>query len=405
MGKILKWSAGALIGIAVIVALVLALMPQPVPVDLATVAVAPMQVTVDEEGRTRIRERYVVSSPLMGRLRRITLDAGDRVHADQTVLAVIEPTDPTLLDARALAEAESRVRAAEAAVRQAGASIESAKAAYDLAETELARTSYTFKEGGATQTELDRVRLEERQSYETYRAAQYGQEIAEYELEVARSALLFAKGDTDEQKSVRMPITSPIDGAVLRVFQESVAVVTPGTPLIEIGDPQDLEIVIDVLSIDGVNIEPGQRVIIEHWGKPDSLEALVRLVEPSAFTKISSLGIEEQRVNVIADFVTPPVKRSSLGDGFRVEASVVIWERPEVLQVPTSAVFRDGDQWSVFQVVDGKAQLQAIETGQQNGIVTQVMSGLKAKDRVVLHPNDQLADGIAVTERSSEVSE
>jgi len=393
MRKILKWTLGLLICVTLIATIVVAMLPQPVPVDVAPVTVGSMQVTVDEEGRTRIRERYVVSSPLVGRLRRITLHAGDRVRADQTVLAVIEPTDPTLLDARTLAEAEGRVRAADAAVRQAGATLESARAAYDLAEAELGRIASAFEQGAANTSEMDRARTEERQTIEAYRAAQFGQEIAEYELEVARSALLFAKGGADELQSVRMPLTSPIDGAVLRVFQESVSVVTPGTPLIEVGDPQDLEIVIDVLSTDGVNIEPGQHVIIEQWGKPEPLEAVVRLVEPSAFTKISALGIEEQRVNVIADFVTPPTERASLGDGFRVEASVVVWEQAEALQVPSSAVFRDGERWAVFLIEGDTARLRSIEIGRQNGRISQVLSGLADTDHVVLHPSDQLSDG------------
>lgn len=402
MGKAVKWVAGLLIGGACVAALFIALRPQPVPVDVAPVTIGPMQVTVEEDGRTRIRERYVVSSPLVGLLRRITLDPGDRVEAESTVLAVIEPTDPTLLDARSLAEAEGRVRAAEAAVRQAQASLESAKATYDLAEIELARVSSAYKEDAANLTELDRARTEERRAGEERRAAVFSKEIAEYELEVARSAMLFASGDTEGAEQYRMPLYSPISGAVLRLFQESVAVVSPGTPLLEVGDPQDLEIVIDVLSSDGVNIKPGQRVIVEHWGRPEPLEAIVRLVEPSAFTKVSALGIEEQRVNVIADFISSSDQRASLGDGFRIEGSVVTWEQDQTLQVPTSAVFRGGERWSVYVIIDGKAEVRTVEVGHTNARMTEIMSGLAEREEVVLHPSDKLTDGIRVHQRKIE---
>ncbi|MCA9296564.1 MAG: HlyD family efflux transporter periplasmic adaptor subunit [Phycisphaerales bacterium] len=391
-----------IIGIAVVALIVYAMRPQPIPVDAAVVVRAPMQVSVDEEGKTRIRDRYVVSSPLTGRLRRITLDPGDAVIAEETVLAVIEPTDPELLDARALAEAEARVRAAEAAVRQSDASKESARIAYDFAENELTKITNAFESGGANPRELDDAQTKDRAAAEAYRAAQFGKEIAIFELEVARSALLYAQGETEIDDRARMALQSPIDGVVLRVMQESVAVVMPGTPLIEVGDPRDLEVVIDVLSTDGVNIAPGQRVRFEHWGKPEPLEGVVRLVEPSAFTRISALGIEEQRVNVIADFATPASERETLGDGFRVEANIIIWEHDAVLQIPTSAAFRTGEHWSVFLIDDDnddRVSIRTIETGRRNGRTTEVLAGLEEGDRVVLHPSDQLSEGARVEER------
>jgi HlyD family secretion protein len=400
MPKIVRTTLLVIIGIAVVALIVYAMRPQPVPVDAAHVMRAPMQVSVDEEGKTRIRDRYVVSSPLTGRLRRITLDPGDAVTAQQTILAIIEPTNPELLDARALAEAEARVRAAEAAVRQADAGMERARIAYDFAENELTKITNAFEGGAANPRELDNAQTKDRTASEEYRAAQFGREIASFELEVARSALLYAQGETEIDDRARMALQSPIDGVVLRVMQESVAVVMPGTPLIEVGNPTDLEVVIDVLSTDGVNIEPGQRVIIEHWGKPAPLAGVVRLVEPSAFTKISALGIEEQRVNVIADFVTPELERASLGDGFRVEAKIVIWEHDAVLQIPTSAAFRTGEQWSVFLInVDDVVTMRAIETGRRSGRTTEVLDGLVEGDRVILHPSDQLSEGTHIVER------
>jgi len=394
-----RWIVYLLAAIVVLAGGFYGLKPKPVEVDTSIAQFGTLMVSVDEEGKTRIRERYSVSSPLVGRLRRITLDAGDPVKAQETALAVIEPTNPDLLDSRALAEAEARVRAAQAAMRQSGATLESARAATDFSENELARIANAFNQGAANKHELDSAQTAQRTAIENHRAAEYGQEITQYELEVAQSALLYAKGESDLSEQARMALTSPIDGVVLRVLQESVAVVNPGTPLIEIGDPLDLEIVIDVLSTDAVGIRPGQRIIIEHWGGNTPLQARVRLVEPSAFTKISALGIEEQRVNVIADFVTPETDRSTLGDGFRVEASIIVWEEPGILYVPTSAIFRTGERWTLFRIDENQARLTDIEIGKQNGTSTQVLSGLTENDQVVLHPSDQIIDGVQIRVR------
>jgi len=403
MPKALKSVLMIIVAVVVITAIVYAMLPQPIPVDTASVVVAPMHVSVNEEGITRIRERYVVSCPLKGRLRRVSLEPGDRVSAGETVLAVIEPIDPELLDARALAQAEARVQAAEAALRQAGASLERTRAAYDFAENELVRLNQAFNAGAANKHELDEARTNERTSTEDFRATEYGEEIAKYELEVARGALLYALGEGESDERARMPIYSPIDGAVLRVLQESVAVVPSGTPLIEVGDPRDLEIVIDVLSSDAVTIRPGQRVVIDHWGGSKPLEGIVRIVEPSAYTKVSALGIDEQRVNVIVDFTSSVEHRMTLGDGFRVEASIVIWEEPMILQIPTNAAFRAGDKWAVFVIVDGKTELREIESGQHNGRTTRILSGLNESEQIVLYPSDQLTSGARVEVRDESI--
>lgn len=394
--KVLRWLIGTVIAASVIGAIVFALLPRPVPVDVVAATVGPLVVTVDEEGRTRIRERYVVSSPLTGRLRRITLDPGDPVGAGTTVLAVVEPTDPTLLDARSLAEAEARVQAATAAVRQAEATLEGTRAAYEHAANELEWVMEAEAHGAATDIELARARVAERQAVESLREAEFGKEITEYELEVARSALLYARGGADDEHRARMPVYSPINGVVLRVLQESMSIVSPGTPLIEVGDARDLELVIEVLSTDGVNIEPGQRVFVERWGQPRALDAIVRLVEPSAFTKVSALGVDEQRVNVVADFVTPASERAALGDGFRIEARIVVWEDNATLRIPTSAAFRHDDGWAAFIVENGAARLRAIEPGRQNERETEVVAGLAEGEWVVTHPSDQLTDGVGV---------
>ncbi len=402
--SIIKRTTIAAIALLAAAAIAYAFMPRPIEVDLATVRTAPLRVTVDEEGRTRIRERYIVSSPITGRLRRITLDPGDPVRANVTTLAVIEPTDPSLLDARALAEARARVRAAEAAVRQAQARLDAVRTEYDLAESERVRLEDAFGDGAANRAEIERARADALRLYEDSRAAQSGLEIAHHELEIARSAMLLTQQDPDNTETSRMTLTSPIDGVVLGVHQESVAVVTPGTPLLEIGDPSDLEIVADVLSADAVGIHPGQRVIIERWGGDHDLQGVVRLVEPSAFTKISALGIEEQRVNVIINITSPPDQRPTLGDGFRVETRIVTRERENILQAPSSALFRTGDDWAAYIAIDGRARLRIVETGMHNSTSTQILSGLDEGDQVVLYPSDRISHAARVRSRTDDHS-
>ncbi|MEZ6243596.1 MAG: HlyD family efflux transporter periplasmic adaptor subunit [Phycisphaerales bacterium] len=397
MKKAIRWAIFVVIIAAIVGAIVFALIPAPVDVEVASVHVAPMQVSVDEEGKTRIKERYVVSSPLAGQLGRITLDPGDPVVADETVLATIEPADPELLDARALAEAQARVRAAEAAVSQAEANAKRAQTTAGLAEETLTRTEEMAAQDAATDFELLKARADHRAAVEESRAADHAEEIAQYELELAKSALLYATGEEGSESTGRLRIHSPITGAVLRVFQESVAVVSPGTPLLELGDPRDLEIVVDVLSTDGVRVHPGDRVIIEQWGGDEPLEAIVRLVEPAAFTKVSALGIEEQRVNVIADFISPREDRATLGDAYRVEARIITWESDAVTQIPASAVFRDQDGWAVFVANSSRATKRRVEIGKRNDLAVQILSGLDQGASVVLHPSDRVHDGVRIT--------
>lgn len=376
--------------------------PEPADVDLATVERGPLQVTVDEDGKTRIREKYVVSAPLAGRLLRINMEAGDPVEAGKTLLATIEPRDPDLLDARTIAQSEARVKAAEAALKKMEPTMEKVRAAQAFAEAELARAR---KAGSAvSRSELENAEYEYRETSEDLRSTRIQNEIAQFELEQAEAALLRTRPrDNDGASSGNggwtFTIYSPIDGQVLRVLQESSAVVNAGTPLLELGNPLDLEAEVDVLSRDAVQIKPGARVLLEHWGGNHVLQGRVRLVEPSGFTKISTLGVEEQRVNVIVDFVDPPEARQTLGDGFRVEARIVIDEADDVLKVPTSALFRVGKQSAVFQVVDGIVHQEIVEIGRQNGLEAEVLKGLAAGDQVVVHPSDQIEDGVVVRKR------
>ncbi len=394
-----------LIAAIVVVGLGYAFWPQPVDVDLATVERGPIQVTVDEDGKTRIHEKYVVSAPLVGRLLRINMEAGDPVVAGKTLLATIEPRDPDLLDARAVAQSEARVKAAEATLQKMEPVMEQVRAAQAFDEAELARA----RQAGAavTKSELENLEYKFRQSSEELRSTRIQQEIARFELEQARAALLRtrprdddgADGTSNGNGGWTFTIYSPINGKVLRVLQESAAVVNAGTPLLELGDPLDLEAEVDVLSRDAVKIHPGAKVLLEHWGGDKPLLGRVRLVEPSGFTKISTLGVEEQRVNVIVDFVDPPDVRKTLGDGFRVEARIVIDEANDVVKVPTSALFRVGNDSAVFKVAGGIVHRQIVKLGRQNGLEAEVLSGLSPGDLVVIHPSDQIEDGVRVRQR------
>jgi len=388
------------VGLAVVAAILYALWPKPVPVDFDSVARGPMEVTVDEEGKTRIKERYVVSAPLAGRLRRIELKAGDRVEAGKTVVAVIEPGDPALLDVRSRAEAVARVKAAQAAAAQAGPHLERAKAALEFAQSDHRRVRQLRERGGSTQQDLDNAELLVRTRGEELKAAQFAEQIANYEFELARAALLRSRPDGEtSSEPTNFEIRSPIDGRVLHVLVESAGVVSPGTGLITLGDPRDLEVEIDVLSSDSVAIKPGAPVRFEHWGGEHPLLGNVRLVEPAGFTKISALGVEEQRVWVLADFVDPPADREALGDGYRVEARIVVWQRNDVLKAPASALFRQGEQWAVFRATGGRAHLTHVEIGRNNGIDAEVLDGLADGDVVIAHPSDKVVEGVGVRQR------
>ena len=394
-------------GLAILAAIAYGLIPEPVEVDLAQAEQGAIRVTVDQDGKTRIREKYVVSAPLAGRVLRIDMDPGDEVQAGDTLLANIEPRDPELLDARTIAQAEARVNAAEATLEKMEPLLEEVTANQLYAESELRRVqdARTQNPAAISQSEVESRLLASRTQSALLRSAQQNKEIARFELDQARAALIRSRPPSEnpppaENNGWNFPIRSPIDGRVLRVFQESSAVVTAGTPLLEVGDPTDLEVEIDVLSRDAVKIEPGALVLLEHWGGERVLQGRVKLVEPSAFTKISTLGVEEQRVNVIVTLVDPPQDRTELGDGFRVEARIVVAEAADVLKVPTSALFRTGDNWAVFRVKDGVAYEQIVEIGLENGLEAEIRAGLSPGDAVIVHPGDEVADGTKIRKRN-----
>jgi HlyD family secretion protein len=385
----------------VIAVVVMALMPRPVAVDVAEVQQGPLVVTIVDDGRTRIRERYVVSAPLNGRLVRIRLKPGDPVIAQETLLTSIEPVNPTLLDPREVAIAEARMKSAQARMEQAKPRLESSKVTLDQRETELGRMQQLIRKGAAAEQELEKAELLYRHSRNEYQSSQYEVAIAEFELDVARAALTHSSEAT-VSGDWSFPLKSPISGKVLRVFQESSTIVSAGDRILEIGDPLDLEVEVDVLSHDAVRIRPGSRVILEQWGGSEPIEARVRLIEPSATTRISALGIEEQRVNVIIDFAQDLKTLPSLGDGFRVEAAIVEWESDKVLVVPAGALFRAGNEWAVFLVVGNRAQLTRVQLGHRNDDFAEVVKGLNDGDRVILYPGDRVDHGMRIIERAKE---
>ncbi len=381
---------GGLVLIALIVA---GLWPRPLPVETVEVVRGPLRVTVDDEGQTRVRNRYVVSSPAGGQLRRIDLKPGALVEAGKTVIAMLETGGPDLLDSRSVAQAEALIRAAESAREQAKAQQDRASATLALARAELARARILADQNVIPVQDLDIALTREATAAQEARAATFGIQVAEYELEQARAAL--GRGIPGAEAAT-IPITSPVSGRVLRVMQESSRRVPAGFPLLEVGDPTDLEVRIEVLSRDGVRISPGARVLLEQWGGEEPLEARVRLVEPAAFTKISALGVEEQRVYVIADFVDSVETRPTLGDGYRVEARVVTWEGDDVLLVPAGALFQQAGVWQTFVVEGARARRRTVSPGRTNGIETQILDGLTEGETVIVYPGDRVEDGARV---------
>ncbi len=394
----LLWAAAAAVALAVIVYL---LRPDPLPVDLAVVSRGPLAVTAREDGLTRIRERYEVSTPLAGRLQRIELDVGDEVVAEQTVLARLEPTLPSLLDPRTLAQAQARVRAAERRLELAKLQQESALAEAEHAQSERVRIYQLHRQGAASDSEHQQAELQARLTADAQRAAKYAVEIAQYEWELEKSALLLAQGTESEDASeMELVIRAPVSGRVLRLRQENSAVIPVGTVLMEIGDPHDLELVVDVLSRDAVRIQPGAAVEVHRWGGDQTLHGSVRYVEPAGFTKFSALGVEEQRVNVIIDLLEPPEQRPTLGDAFRVEAEITLWQTPEALRIPTSALFRSGQTWATFIVRDGTAELRQLEIGAMNEAFAEVLSGVEEGDTVIEYPGDRIEPSVAIVPRA-----
>jgi HlyD family secretion protein len=378
-----------------VVALAAGLWPKPLSVEIAEVSRAPLTVSVLEEGKTRIRHRYVISPPIAGFLTRIDLRPGAHIERGKTVLATIEPEMSGFLDPRVLAETEARLKSAEATQKQRQAQVDQTVAALDLANKDLGRMDSLHRTGAISPQDWDatqnRVQMRERELH----AAQFALQVADFDVAQAKAALTQVQSPQSD-KSQPLTLMAPVDGYVLNVYEENARVVNAGQPLMEVGDPQDLEAEIELLTSDAVAVRPGDVAFIEHWGGNKPLRAQVSLVEPGAYTKVSALGVEEQRVKVRVEFLESPPAGMELGDRYRVEARIVVWQNDNTLQIPTAALFRRGNDWMTFVIQGGKAHLQKVDIGHNNGTAAEVRAGLTANDKVIVHPADVVRDGSSV---------
>ena len=391
---------GSLIVLAVAAAVYMALRSPPVPVDLGKIRRGAMQVTIDDEAETRAHDVFVVSAPINGRLLRVEPEPGDQLVAGKSIIARMAPATPDFLNARALDETRARVRSLEAMVASSSARVSQAVAGRDLARREYKRNQELYKRGFLSQAGLDRARMSRDQAEALVTEAQRTAEATRFDLNAARATLVSPESG-GEGAAGTLLVKAPISGRLLRVRQKSEATVAAGTPLVEIADPSGMDLVTDLLSSDAVKVRPGAAATLEQWGGSHPIKARVRLVEPAGFTKVSALGVEEQRVNVILDFVGPPAEREGLGDGYRGIVRIVTWSSPDVLTVPASALFRAGNDWALFLVVGNRAKLMRVRVGASNADAVQLLTDIEPGAQVILHPGDRVADGVRVAQRGN----
>ncbi len=393
--RLVIWGA---LGLLLAAALVYAFRPQPVPVDLGLVEQRRLTVSLSEEGEAEVREVYDLSAPVSGRLLRIEAEVGDPVAAGESELARIEPAAPAFLDLRSESEARAAVEAARAARDLAQADLVRSQAELAFAESELDRARKLFARGTVARRQLDQAERAHRVAAADLLTAQANLDVRAHELEVAEARLVSpGAGLPAGEDCACVTLRAPVDGEVLRVLQESETVVGAGQPLLEIGDPRDLQVRVDLLSEDAVLVEPGQDAVLTGWGGP-ALNAVVRRVEPYGYTKVSALGIEEQRVDVLLDLTDPPRDWARLGHGYRVDVAIRLHDEP-ALTIPLGALFRDGEDWRAFQEIDGEARAVTLSLGRRNDRHAEVLGGLSAGARVVLYPSDRVRDGAGLEER------
>jgi HlyD family secretion protein len=386
------------VGVIVLILIVYGFLPKPVPVETAAATRGPLRVTVEEEGRTRVKDRFVISAPVPGYLRRIMLDVGDPVTRGQKV-AELEPLRSTVLDPRSRAEAEAAVSAAQASLNAAEEKERAAAADAGYARERAGRMQKLHEEGMIAKDDIDQADAEAKKAEALRLSADAAVNAAKADLERARSVLRYSAAEHTQAGGKTVIVRSPVNGGVLKLHRESEGVVNAGDPLLDVGNPGNLEVNVEVLSSDAVKIKKGTTVLFERWGGDKPLEGRVRIVEPAGFTKVSSLGVEEQRVNVIVDFTSPFEVWQKLGDGYRLDASFIIWEGRDVLQVPASALFRKGEGWALFIVENKRARLRAVEVGHRNGLTAEITSGLKEGETVITHPSDSVREGSRVRMR------
>ncbi len=385
-----------LLTVVIVAALGYGFWPQPLWVEAATVAHQPLRVTIEAEGKTRLIDRYILSAPVAGYLHRIDWKIGDGIRQGQP-LAMIDPLPSEVLDPRRRAQAEARVAANEASLQAAQQTVTATRAEADYAKLDFERiTALCQQRCVVTEAERDRAESRTRQTQAQLRSAQFAVEVAQHEVEAAKTALRHSAAQPSGAARETVVVRATVDGQVLARPRQSEGVVEAGTPLLEVGDPRVLEIAVDVLSADAVRIRPGTPVVLERWGGEQALEGVTRSVEPVGFTKLSALGVEEQRVWVVVDLRSPAEAWSRLGDGYRVEASFIVWQGERVLQIPASALFRQGEGWAVFVIDSGQARRRPVEIGQRGGLNVEIRSGLTEGERVVTHPDDALHEGATV---------
>jgi HlyD family secretion protein len=386
------------ITVLIIALLVWGFWPRPILVEAVTVKRAPMSVTIEEEGRTRVVDRYVIAAPVDGVTCRLDLNVGDSIEQGQTLL-FISPLESQVLDPRSRAEATARVARAQSALQAAEEEARAADVAANFASNELKRLRPLADKGLISREAFDKAEMEVLTTSARKRSADFNVDVARYELEAARSVLKYSAATDNSTPTERVPVRSPIDGHIIKVSHECEGPVRTGDPLLEVADTSILEVEVDVLSADAVKIKAGMKVLFERWGGEEPLHGVVRNVEPVGFTKISALGVEEQRVLVIVDFTSPTEQWQRLGDGYRVEASFILWQDDDVLQVPASSLFRYRGEWALFVVEGKRARQRTVRIGQRNGLVAQILSGVQEGDIVINHPNDAVENEKRVIER------
>lgn len=375
--------------------LFMALRPQPLEVDIGTASRGALRVVLEQEGRTRVRDRYVVTAPVSGYARRLTLEVGQSVQRGDT-LVELEPLRATALDARSRAEAQARMAAFESSLSAVEQGARAAASQAELAQAELLRVRALRLQGHVSVAAEDRAASEAERSGAALRSAQFAVATARHEVQAARSTLKYAGSASTAAPVV---VRAPVAGRVLKLMHKSEGAVASGQPLLEIGDPAALEVEVDLLSADAVRIQAGTPVVFARWGGEGALAGVVKAVEPAGFTKVSALGVEEQRVWVIVAFTSPAAQWKRLGDGYRVEASFILWEQSDVLQMPASALFREGESWFVYAVEQGKAVRRSVQIGQRTGLSAEVIAGIQAGEQVISHPDDRVREGVRVVTR------
>ncbi len=388
----------AITAIIIIAILIWGYWPQAILVEGFIAKRAPLIVTIEEEGRTRVIDRYIISAPVEGVACRVQLKVGDVVEQGQTLLG-ITPLESKVLDPRSRAQAKAQVAVAESALHAAEELAKAATAAARQAVNEIKRLQPLVDKGVISHDAFDKAATEVQTSAATKRSADFNIDVTRHELESARTVFEYT-ANTGSEIIERVPVRSPITGKILKVIRECEGPVRTGEPLLEVGDPSVLEVEVDVLSADAVKIKPGMKVLFDRWGGEQTLQGIVRIIEPAGFTKVSALGVEEQRVLIISDFTSPIEQWNRLGDGYRVEAKFILWDKDNILQVPTSSLFRYQNGWAIFVIEDQYAKRRIVSVGKRNGLTAEILDGLQEDELIINHPNDDVEDDARIKLRS-----